>query len=273
MKNLRDRRVIVTGAASGIGRGTALAFAMEGCRLVLVDIDEGGLASVESEVRAIGAECSSFIVDVTDAAQVERLATTLGESGGVDVLANVAGVCVVSDFVDTPLEDWRWVMGVNLWGPIHMSRAFLPAMISRRSGHIVNVASAGGLVSFAMLGSYCTTKFALVGLSEAIRQEVHADGIGVTVVCPGVTNTPIVGAARITGYSREKLEAFIRPVMHRSMSAERTGELLVRAVKKNSPLVVTGITAKVLVLLNRWAPCLVRAFMGSTKTGVARLYT
>src|SRR5660397_219020 len=87
MKNLRDRRVIVTGAASGIGRGTALAFAMEGCRLVLVDIDEGGLASVESEVRAIGAECSSFIVDVTDAAQVERLATTLGESGGVDVLS------------------------------------------------------------------------------------------------------------------------------------------------------------------------------------------
>lgn len=271
---MRDKRVIVTGAASGIGRGAALAFAREGSRLLLVDINEQGLTSTASQVKAAGAECSSFVLDVSDEGQVRDFASkAAAEFGGVDVLVNVAGVCVVSDFVDTPLEDWRWVMGVNLWGPIYMCHEFLAGMVEQGSGHIVNVASAGGLMSFALLGSYCTTKFALVGLSEAIRQEVHAAGVGVTAFCPGVTNTPIVNAARITGYSRDKLEAVMGRVMQRSISAERTGELVVRAVKKNSPVVVTGVTAKMAVLLNRWAPRLVRSLMGSTKSGMARLYT
>jgi short-subunit dehydrogenase len=154
-----------------------------------------------------------------------------------------------------------------------MCRAFLPGMLERRGGHIVNVASAGGLVGFALISSYCTTKFALVRMSEAIRQEVHAAGVGVTAFCPGVTNTPIINASRLTGYSRDKLRGTLGPLMEHSLSAERTGELIVRAVKRNSAVVVTSLLAKALVLANRLAPRLVRWLMGSAKSGIGRLYT
>jgi NAD(P)-dependent dehydrogenase (short-subunit alcohol dehydrogenase family) len=124
---LRDKRVVVTGAASGIGRGAALAFAAEDSSLLLVDIDEEGLATTADRVRARGVECASFVVDVSDESQTRRFGEQVAEEhGAVDVLVNVAGVCVVADFVDIPLEDWHWVVGVNLWGPSTCAGRFYP---------------------------------------------------------------------------------------------------------------------------------------------------
>lgn len=273
MRELNGKRVLVTGAADGIGRGAALAFAGEGSRLILVDIDGEKLRSVEEEVRLLGAECRSYVADVADAGAVDSLAAQVeSEFGGVDVLANVAGVCVVADVLDTSLDDWSWVLGVNLLGPIHTMKRFVPGMVARRSGHVVNVASAGGLVHFGIIGAYCTSKAGLVALSAALGQEVFDDGVGVTVVCPGVTNTGIVERMRFHEYSRDKMLRVMGKVMARSMSAGRTGELIVSAVERDRAVLVTTLPAKLVVLLNRAFPWLVRFILTRGKKMNVKIY-
>lgn len=260
MKELRGRTVLVTGAASGIGRETALAFAREGSVLLLADVDEEGLDETAALVKNLGAEAWTSVTDVSKKDQVEVMArSVLDEFGRLDVLVNNAGVFIWGDFVDTTTEDWEWITGVNLWGPINTLQAFLPSMIERRSGHVVNVASGGGLVTIPALAAYSTTKFAVVGLSEALRQEVADKNIIVTVICPGSTRTPIIGHIRVRGLDGTSLER-VFPRINR-FSASKTGELIVKAVKRDKPLVVTTITMKLMVCVNRISPALYRALM------------
>jgi NAD(P)-dependent dehydrogenase (short-subunit alcohol dehydrogenase family) len=259
MRDLRGKTVLVTGAAGGIGRATAIAFARQGSRLTLVDIDGERLAETEAELLALGVECRSFVLDVASEDQVVRLAAeTQAEFGGIDVLVNVAGVAVGGDVADTTLDDWRWILGVNLSGSINTINAFLPGMLERGSGHVVNIASAGGLVAFPGLGAYCTTKFALVGLSEALYYEARDRDVGVTVVCPGLTNTGIYRRARYRGVSSEKAVRLFGPLVHRCMSAEKTGELIVRAVKSDRFLLVTTAHGRFGYCAKRLSPGLVR---------------
>jgi NAD(P)-dependent dehydrogenase (short-subunit alcohol dehydrogenase family) len=259
VEELTGKRVLVTGAADGIGRGAALAFAREGARLMLVDIDSEKVASVAEEVRRLGAECKSYTADVSDEGSVRVLAEEVRRDfGGVDVLVNVAGVCVVSRILEQSLEDWKWLLGVNLWGPLHTIREFVPAMCEQRSGHVVNVASLGGLVHFGLIGSYCVSKAGLVALSESLAQEVYKDGVRVTAFCPGLTATGIVERMRFTGYSRAKtldLAAFLIKYL---MSSERAGELIVKATRRETPLVVTTFMGRLTFALNRACPWLVR---------------
>jgi len=264
MVDLKNKRVLVTGAASGIGRSTAAAFAGEGCRLILVDINREGLDSIEEELRSTGIDCRSYLVDVSSSEQVRNMASAIeGDLGGVDVLVNVAGVGVVGEVVDTTVEDWEWVIGVNLWGPINTISALLPGMIERENGHILNVASLGGLVSHGLLPAYCTTKFGLVGLSEALYQEVREHNVHVTAFCPGFTDTPIMEHSVMRGYSRDKINRNAGLLMKSpvTMSTDRTGDLIVRAVKKQQPLVVTTVFAKFLAVLHRLSPGLLRFIM------------
>ena len=264
MVKLRGKRVLITGAASGIGRSAAVAFAGEGCRLILVDIDREGLDSIEEELRSTGVNCRSYLVDVSSHEQVGEMASAIeGDLGGVDVLVNVAGVAVIGEMVDTTVEDWEWVMGVNLWGPINTISALLPGMIERENGHILNVASLGGLVSHALLLAYCTTKFALVGLSEALYQQVREHNVHVTAFCPGIIRTPISEHMKLRGYSSDKVNRWIGILMKSpvTMSADRTGDLIVRAVKKQQPLVVTTVLGKFMAALHRLSPGLVRFIM------------
>ena len=151
-------------------------------------------------------------------------------------------------------------MGVNLWGPINTISALLPGMIERRNGHVVNVASLGGLVSHGLLLAYCTTKFGLVGLSEALYQQVREHNVYVTAFCPGLTVTPMVDHILIRGYSPDKFSRKAGLLMRTpvTMSADRTGELIVRAVKKRKPLVVTTFLGKFMAALHRLSPGLVR---------------
>lgn len=264
MVELQGKRVLITGAASGIGRGAAVAFAREGCRLILVDIDRPGLDSIEEELRSPGVDCRSYVVDVSSHEQVSEMASDLERDfGGVDILVNVAGVAVVGEMVDTTVEDWEWVIGVNLWGPINTISALLPGMIERESGHILNVASLGGLVSHGLLLAYCTTKFGLVGLSEALYQQVREHNVHVTAFCPGIIRTPIVDHMKLRGYSSDRVSRWVRVLMKSpvTMSADRTGELIVRAVKKQQPLVVTTVLGKFMAVLHRLSPGLVRFLM------------
>jgi NAD(P)-dependent dehydrogenase (short-subunit alcohol dehydrogenase family) len=257
MKELRGKKVLVTGAASGIGRETALAFAREGSTLLLSDIDEGGLEETAGEIRSMGGECRTYITDVTDWGQVSDMAEqVVREFGGLDILCNVAGVFIWADFTDTSLEDWEWILSVNLWGPIHTIKAFLPRMIEKKIGHIVNVASAGGLYAQFSVGAYCASKFALVGMGEALLQEVKEHNISVTTFCPGSTKTPIFNHIRVSGLDREKLRKVFN-IMNR-MPAGKTADLIVRAVKRDRPLVVTTLPSRLLYFMNKISPALVR---------------
>ncbi len=259
LRDLKEKTVLVTGAAGGIGRATALAFARQGSRLALVDIDGERLSETEADVKALGAECRSFVLDVASEDHVGELASgTKAQFGGIDVLVNVAGVAIGGDIADTTLDDWHWILGVNLRGPINTINAFLPGMIERGSGHVVNIASVGGLVGVPGLGAYCTTKFALVGLSEALSYEARDWNVGVTVVCPGLTNTGIYERMRYLGVSREKAVRLFGRLTRRCMSSEKTAELIVRAVKSDRFLLVTTAHGRLGYYTKRLSPGLTR---------------
>lgn len=261
MKELVGKTVLVTGAASGIGRETALAFAREGAVLLLADIDSPGLDEVSRTLACMGAVSRKFVMDVADVNEVERVASLVrGEFGALDVLVNNAGVFVWADFADTTLEDWEWLLGVNLWGPINTLKAFLPGMIEKKSGHVVNVASAGGLVTLPALSAYCTSKFAVVGLTEALGQEVREHGIAVTTICPGSTKTPIIKNIRVRGLDREKLEKKVFPLANR-YPAEKAAARIVEAVKRERPFVLMTATMRMLYLVKRISPALYRGMM------------
>jgi NAD(P)-dependent dehydrogenase (short-subunit alcohol dehydrogenase family) len=260
LKELRGKTVLITGAASGIGREAALAFAREGSTVLLVDIDAGGLEETAALVREAGTRSWTSLTDVSKKDQVDAMARAAREEfGSLDVLVNNAGVFVWADFVDTTYEDWQWITGVNLWGPIHTIMAFLPGMMARRSGNIVNVASGGGLVTIPALSAYSTTKFALVGLGEALQHEVADHNIVVTAVCPGSTRTPIMGNTIVRGLDRGKLEK-LYPFVNR-YPAGKTGAIIVDAVKRDRPLVVTTAQMKAMVLIKRISPALYRAMV------------
>lgn len=260
MKNLERKIVLVTGAGSGIGRATALEFAKCGSILALVDINEQGLQECKKSVEAMGVRGESFICDVSDKMAMAKLAKDVNSLlGGVDVLINCAGVGVVGDSRKINLEDWEWIMGINLWGVIYGVHFFLPVLLERK-GHIVNISSIGGLVGMIHFTPYCTTKFALVGMSECLRADLAEFGVGVTVVCPGIINTNITRASRIysvTEKEKEFNEKAIEFYATRGWHPEKVARAIVRAIKKNKFLCIVGPESWALYLIKRIAPNLV----------------
>jgi NAD(P)-dependent dehydrogenase (short-subunit alcohol dehydrogenase family) len=200
MKELSGKVAVVTGAASGIGRALAEHFASVGMRLVLADIEKAPLESVAAALRGAGSEVEATAIDVSEAGELEALAehcTT--HFGGAHVLCNNAGVAVGGAVWEVAIEDWSWVVGVNLFGVINGIHAFLPRMLaSGEEGHIVNTASIAGLVSPGFFGPYNVTKHAVVTLSETLLAELTASDakIGVSVLCPGWVQTRLHEADR-----------------------------------------------------------------------------
>ena len=201
MQELQGKVAVVTGAASGIGRGLADRFAAEGMRVVLADVEQPALEQAEREMRDAGAHVLAVRTDVSKAADVQALADrTMERFGKVHIVCNNAGVGGAAGAWDASLEDWQWVLGVNLWGVVHGVRTFVPLMIAGgEEGHIVNTASVAGLMPGAGGAGYTASKFAVVGYSEALYYELLATGnsrIGVSVLCPAAVATRIVDSGR-----------------------------------------------------------------------------
>jgi NAD(P)-dependent dehydrogenase (short-subunit alcohol dehydrogenase family) len=200
MQTFRGRVAVVTGAASGIGFGLAERFAAEGMRVVLADIEATPLAAAAQQLRSAGAEVVSVRCDVSRAEDIDRLAAeAMNAFGAVHVVCNNAGVADTSGTTvwEASLEDWQWVVGVNLWGVIYGIRTFVPLLLQQEEGYVVNTASSAGLLP-AALGSYTVTKHAVVALSESLQMQLSAAGarVGVSVLCPGAVATRIMDAER-----------------------------------------------------------------------------
>ncbi|MFF8968722.1 SDR family oxidoreductase [Streptomyces sp. NPDC014995] len=257
--------VLVTGAASGIGRATAFAFAEAGARVIAVDRDAEGATRTAEMSRGIGApEAWAEEVDVSDEQAMEKLAAkVLVEHGVLDVLVNNAGIGLSGSFFDTTPEDWRKVLDVNLWGVLHGCRLFGRQMVERgQGGHIVNTASAAAFQPTGALPAYSASKAAVLMLGECLRAELTGKDIGVTTVCPGLVNTNITSTARFVGVDAEeearRRKRSSRVYGLRNYPPEKVADAILRAVVRNEAVVPVTPEARVAYALSRYAPGVLR---------------
>lgn len=253
--------VLVTGAASGIGRATAFAFAEAGARIVAVDRDAEGAARTAEMARLVGAaEAWGECVDVSDEQAMEKLAAKVAaEYGIVDVLVNNAGIGLSGPFLETTSEDWRKVLDVNLWGVIHGCRIFGKQMAERgQGGHIVNTASAAAYLPSKTLPAYSTSKAAVLMLSECLRAELAAKSIGVSAICPGIVNTNITATSRFAGVDaaeeKRRQERSSRLYGLRNFPPEKVADAILTAVVKNQAVVPVTPESKGALWMSRFAP-------------------
>lgn len=238
MKDFTDKWVLVTGAGSGIGRATAEAFARKGARLLLVDVNDEGNEQTRLRIADAGGEARVYHADVSDADAMAALAEQIhGEIPAVDVLVNNAGIGSGGRFLDVSLETWRRVININLMGVVHGCHYFLPAMVERGSGHVVNIASAAAFLATPDMPAYASSKFAVLGLSESLRSDMAEHGIGVSAICPGIINTPIVSTAILEGEVAERdstRERIVDLYRKRNYTPEQVARAVVRAVRSNT---------------------------------------
>lgn len=263
---LASGTVAITGAGSGIGQALALLCATRGANVALCDINEEGLAATAERAQRLGSTVLTRRVDVSDEAQMADFAeAAYGQFGSVDLVVNNAGVAVMGGFLDTTAKDWDWLWSINVRGVVNGCQAFLPTMIEQgRGGHIANVASVAGLLANPDLGAYSSTKFAVVGLSEALRTELRPHRIGVTAVCPGVINTPITRNTQLRGAGdtdqrRAKVTAIYEK---RGYTPERVAHNILKAVHQDKAVAPIALEAHLMYGVSRVAPPLARWAQG-----------
>ena len=251
--NLHDKVAVITGAGSGIGRATAQAFAAHGARIVACDLDRARLDSLAAELgdRLILASQ----VDVSDRAQMAAFADAVhAQVPAADILVNNAGVGLGGNFLDTSLDDWDWVLGVNLRGVVHGCHFFLPPLVARGTGgHVINIASILGIFAPPKASAYVASKFAVLGLSKSLRSELAPHGIGVTAICPGLIATAIMEDGRVAGslaQHRDKIKARFK----RGTQPERVAQAILAAVRTNPAVATVGSDAWVTAALARIVP-------------------
>jgi short-subunit dehydrogenase len=251
MRELRGKSALVTGAASGIGRAISLQLAREGVRLFLVDINQPGLATVATEARRQGVDVIDRRCDVSEQREVSAVVNeVLSRCGGVDILVNNAGITYYGPTAEMSAEHWDRVIRVNLISHIQFTRELLPSMLARREAHVLNVCSMFGLVGMPKLAAYSTTKFALVGFSEVLRNECGRDGLGVTALCPGFVDTNLFTSAPLG----EKQKAPKEPPRIFRTTPEKVARAAVKAIRRNRRLVVMTPAAWFLVSAKRVVP-------------------
>jgi NAD(P)-dependent dehydrogenase (short-subunit alcohol dehydrogenase family) len=273
MKELKGKVAAVTGAASGLGRSMALAFAAEGMDLALADVDEVNLSSVQDEVLSKGVRAITLKVDVSNAQQIEAFRDqTLTRLGGVHVVCNNAGVSPLGAVWENTTADWQWILGVNLWGVIHGVRAFAPHLIAQDEGHIVNTASVSGLISPPGSGAYNVTKHGVVALSESLHHDLRERNsrVGVSVLCPAYVPTGIVDsernrpadlpAAPKSEQTRAREAMLRKAVRSGKVSADKVAQAVIAAIREERFYILThprikgAIQARMEDVLNDRAP-------------------
>ncbi len=198
MKDLKGKVVLVTGAGRGMGELHARAFAQEGARVVLTDVDESALKAAAQRIKDVGGEAHAYLADISDRSSCFTLGKSVAsEIGPVDVLINNAGIVECGQALDMSEASVRRITEVNYLGQVWMMQAFLPSMIARKSGQVVNVCSYAGKIGTAYLAAYCATKWALTGFTDSLRQELHGSGVTLTIVNPGYISTGMFDSCRV----------------------------------------------------------------------------
>ena len=243
---IRGSRALVTGAGSGIGRATAITLARHGAQVLCVDVNLETAEQTAQGCRIVGADADAYQVDVANREAVESLAKEVAaHHDGIDLLVNNAGVGMSGRFLDTEPDDWDWLLGVNLHGVVNCTYAFGPAMVERRRGHVVNIASGLAYFHRPTEVAYVTSKAAVLALSRTLRLDWRPHGIGVTAICPGIINTPIVRNSRMLGHAARP-EAVARAVnifSKRGHPPERVATAIVRGIERNRAVVPVGLEA------------------------------
>lgn len=251
---LRDSLALVTGAGSGIGRATSLALAEQGVRVLAVDIDADAAAKTAVACEAAGPESHSFVCDVADAAALQRLADEVHERWEpLHILVNNAGVGMSGRILDMSLDDWRWIRSINLDGVFHGCRVFGPAMVEAGRGHVVNLSSGLGYTPRATEPAYVATKAAVLALSQSLRADWKPRGVGVTAICPGIINTPIVDNTRFLGGEADSKARTVK-IFRRSHKPETVAKAIVRAIVDDRIVVPVGWEAKLGWWAHRFLP-------------------
>ncbi len=255
------KRVFITGAASGIGRATALRLAREGAELYLTDVNPDGLEQTVADARALGADVPEHrALDISDYDAVARFAADIHtHHPAMDIVMNIAGISAWGTVEHLTHQHWRSMIDVNLMGPIHVIETFLPPMVAAgRGGQLVNVSSAAGLVALPWHAAYSASKFGLRGLSEVLRFDLARHDIGVSVVVPGAVNTPLVDTVHIAGVDREhpKVQRLVGLFSGHAVSPEKVADRILAGITKNRFLIFTSADIRALYAFKRlaWRP-------------------
>ena len=240
--DIKNKVAVVTGGASGIGRATALSLADSGADIVLVDVNRQRLEEVQEEIKTRGRRVMALPCDVSKNDEVSIMAKRALEGmGRIDILMNNAGV-MLRGFAETlEPEDWEWILGINLYGVIYCCRAFLPHLLDRGSGYIINTSSIGGLIGGRPNSiGYSTSKFAVTGFTEVLYKYLKPKGIGVSLLCPGLIRTNLPENFRYAGNNTQALGAIKEiPKGPGVMEPEEVAVMVVEAVRQNRYLVLT----------------------------------
>ncbi len=255
------KRCFLTGAASGIGRATALKLAADGAELYLTDRDPAGLEMTVADAHALGGVVAAHrALDVSDYDDVAAFAADIHATHpAMDVVLNIAGVSAWGTVDQLAHQHWKSMVDINLMGPIHVIETFVPPMMAAgRGGHLVNVSSAAGLVALPWHAAYSASKYGLLGLSEVLRFDLHRHRIGVSVAVPGAVKTPLVDSLHIAGVDRDhpRVQFWTNRFVSHAVSPELAAEKILRGVVRNRYLIYTSSDIRALYLFKRtmWLP-------------------
>ena len=253
MKNLNGKRALITGAASGIGRGIALALAAEGVDVWLVDIDAAGLKCMAAAIVPLGVTAMTSECDVSRPAEITRTVQAVTAAwGGIDILVNNAGVAYYGPTENMSAEQWQWLMSINLLAPIQFTRELLPTLLSRPEAHLLNVCSISGLVAGGRFAAYHTSKVGLIGFTEALRAEFGRRGLGVTALCPGPVLTNLYKSA-ISGRAGREVPT---PPVWLCSSIDAVSRAAIKSIRRNRRMMLVGPMGHLLWWSKKFAPAL-----------------